>query len=94
MAFGSKGPFCQSCGMPMDKDEGSGGSEIDGSKSSQYCSHCYQNGQFTEPDITLEQMHAKVLERMKEMHIPKFLGKHFAKNLPNLKRWRAVSSSE
>ncbi|MGE6610902.1 zinc ribbon domain-containing protein [Peribacillus sp. NPDC076916] len=31
---------CQSCGMPLSKDELGG-------KSTKYCSHCYMNGEFT-----------------------------------------------
>jgi len=42
---------CQSCGMPMKRDEKGGGSNADGTKSMMYCSHCYQNGQFVLPDI-------------------------------------------
>lgn len=38
--------FCQSCAMPMTKPEDFG-TEADGSKSSDYCCHCYQNGKFT-----------------------------------------------
>jgi hypothetical protein len=37
--FKPKGPYCQSCGMPLSKDEKGGGTEADGRKSSQYCSH-------------------------------------------------------
>lgn len=85
--FGPKGPFCQSCGMPLAKDEGGGGSEMDGTKNPNYCSHCYAGGKFTEPDLTLEQMQAKVIDRMKQMHIPGFLAKPMTKDLPKLKRW-------
>ena len=38
--------FCQSCGMPMDKDPGNGGTNADGSKSIKYCSYCYESGAF------------------------------------------------
>jgi hypothetical protein len=85
--FGPKGPFCQSCGMPLSKDKGGGGTEKDGSKSADYCSNCYQNGQFTEPNLTLEQMQVKVKGKMQEMHIPGFLASYFMKDMPNLKRW-------
>lgn len=37
---------CQSCGMPLSRDEQGGGSNADGSKSRVYCSHCYQGGRF------------------------------------------------
>jgi hypothetical protein len=32
---------CQSCGMPLSKDELGGGTEKDGRISTKYCSHCY-----------------------------------------------------
>jgi hypothetical protein len=86
--LGPKGPFCQSCGMPLSKDKGGGGTNSDGSKNPEYCSHCYQNGAFIEPDITLEQMQEKVRNMMKnDMHLPGFVARHFTKDMPNLKRW-------
>jgi hypothetical protein len=85
--FKPKGPYCQSCGMPLSKDEKSGGTEADGRKSSQYCSHCYSDGRFTDPDLTAEQMAEKVRGKMKEMHIPGFLAKSFTKDIPMLGRW-------
>ncbi len=87
MLFGPKGPFCQSCGMPLSKDEAGGGTNADGSKTGEYCSKCYQMGQFTEPDITLEQMKEKVLNKMSEMHMPRFMGNYFVKHMHKLKRW-------
>ncbi|MBI2411227.1 MAG: zinc ribbon domain-containing protein [Candidatus Kerfeldbacteria bacterium] len=86
--FQPKGPFCQSCGMPLSKDEQGGGTNADGTKSSEYCSRCYQNGQFTEPTITFEEMKTKVEGKMKEMHIPGFLARKFTKNMHELKRWK------
>ena len=85
--FKPKGPYCQSCGMPLSKDEKGGGSEADGSKSSEFCSHCYVAGKFTEPEITANQMVEKVKAKMKEMHVPGFLARSFTKDIPSLKRW-------
>lgn len=39
--------MCQSCGMPFEKDPRGGGTNRDGTKSSDYCSFCYQKGKFT-----------------------------------------------
>ncbi len=83
------GPLCQSCGMPMMKQE-LFGTESDGSKSTDYCIRCYSDGSFTEPDITMEQMIEKVtgymVEKMK-MERPQAEGmaKMF---IPRLKRWK------
>jgi hypothetical protein len=87
MLFGPKGPFCQSCGMPLSKDPGAGGTNADGSKSTEYCSKCYAGGQFVDPSITFDQMKEKVLGRMKQMGLPKFLANYFVKDMANLKRW-------
>ena len=62
---------CQSCGMPMDRLELMG-TEKDGSKSTIYCKFCYQNGEFTDPDITLEAMKRHVGEELKKTHAPDF----------------------
>lgn len=56
---------CQSCGMPLKRDEQGGGTEADGSKSAMYCSHCYQNGRFVLPDITVEQTQVRVRENQR-----------------------------
>ena len=85
--FKPKGPFCQSCGMPLSKDVKGGGTEADGTQSTEYCSHCYVRGMFTEPEITADQMTEKVRAKMKEMHIPGFLAKSFTRDIPTLRRW-------
>ena len=61
-----QGPFCQSCGMPMQKDEDFG-TNADGSKNEEYCKFCFVNGEFTEPDITMDQMIEKVVGIMVQM---------------------------
>jgi hypothetical protein len=85
--FKPKGPYCQSCGMPLAKDELGGGTESDGRKSSEYCSHCYRDGSFTEPNLSADQMVDKVRTKLKQMHIPGFLAKGLTKDIPSLKRW-------
>ena len=46
--------ICQSCGMPMQKEEDYG-TETDGSRSEDYCVYCYKDGKFL-ADCTMEQM--------------------------------------
>lgn len=79
---------CQSCGMPMKKDEKGGGTNADGSKSKMYCSHCYENGKFTLPDITLDEMRERVKQKIKEFGFPGFIAGFFTKNIPHLERWK------
>lgn len=79
---------CQSCGMPLNKDHNNG-TEADGSMSTKYCNLCYQNGQFTEPNITLEEMQIKCAKAFKEVHpfMVIFFGKSYVKSIPKLERW-------
>ena len=79
---------CQSCAMPLKVDPGHGGTNVDGSHSDEYCSYCYANGAFFQPDMTVDQMKTLVIEKLNEKGIPKFVGYFFASGLRNLKRWR------
>ena len=83
----SKGPFCQSCAMPMQKAEDFG-TNADGSKSEEYCQYCFQNGKFTEPNITMEQMIEKCASIMKQMQISEAQIEQTKKFIPMLKRWK------
>jgi hypothetical protein len=76
----------------MSKDPGGGGSEVDGSKSAKYCSYCYQDGKFINPDMTVEQMTELVEGKLREMHIPGFMAKSMAKNTSKLERWSGAKS--
>lgn len=78
---------CQSCSMPMSKDPNGGGTKADGSKSRMYCSYCFSNGQFLQPDWTAGQMQDFVKGKMKEMGFPGFLAGFFTKGIPKLERW-------
>jgi hypothetical protein len=78
---------CQSCGMPLKRDAQGGGTNTDGSKSNVYCSHCYQNGKFTLPDISAEEMKARVKDKLKSMGFPGFISGFFTREIPKLKRW-------
>lgn len=79
---------CQSCGMPMKRDEKGGGTNADGSKSKMYCSHCYENGKFTAPGMTVDEMKTRVKGKLKEFGFPGFLAGLFTKNIPKLERWK------
>lgn len=79
---------CQSCGMPLRKDPKGGGTNKDGSTSTMYCSHCYVEGNFTKPDMTVQQMQEFVKNKLKEMKFPGFLARYFAKGIPKLERWK------
>jgi hypothetical protein len=80
--------FCQSCGMPLKRDEKGGGTDADGSKSRMYCSRCYENGSFTHPDITAVEMKDLVKTKLKEIGFPGFLTGFFTMGIPRLERWK------
>jgi putative zinc ribbon protein len=82
---------CQSCGMPLKRDEQGGGTNADGSKSTVYCSHCYQRGQFVLTDITAAQMQERVRQKLREHGIPGFLTGLMTKGIPKLERWQQQS---
>ena len=82
---------CQSCGMPMRRDERGGGTNADGSKSALYCSHCYADGRFTLPDITMDQMKERVRGKLREFGIPGMFAWVFTRKIPRLARWSGRS---
>ncbi|WP_319578441.1 zinc ribbon domain-containing protein [uncultured Methanospirillum sp.] len=79
---------CQSCGMPF-ASPADLGTEADGTPSAQYCTYCYQNGKFTEPDSTVDQMAEKagaIISQMFEMPLDK--AKELSRTqIQNLVRW-------
>ncbi len=80
---------CQSCGMPLKRDPHGGGSHADGSRSSDYCSHCYVDGKFAQPDFTAEEMRALCIENLTAGGVPKIMARLLTKSIPRLKRWSA-----
>ena len=80
--------YCQSCGMPVKRDPEGGGTNADGSKSLKYCSKCYQNGAFTLPGYTVQQMQYLVKGKLKEMGFPGFIAGFFTRGIPKLERWK------
>ena len=81
---------CQSCGMPLKKDEQGGGTNKDGSKSKMYCSRCYSEGEFLNPEIdTAEKMQALVKDKLKSIGFPRFIAGFFTKGIPKLERWKS-----
>ena len=79
---------CQSCGMPLRRDEQGGGTNADGSKSDMFCSHCFQGGRFSMPDLTAGQMQDLVRGKLKGMGFPGFMAGLFTRRIPKLGRWK------
>lgn len=80
--------------MPLSKDPRGGGTNADGSNSSEYCSRCYEEGAFTQPNITAEEMRALVEGKLRSMRLPGFIARRFAKEVPSLRRWRNRGASQ
>lgn len=84
-----QGPFCQSCGMPLGTPEDFG-TDAHGFRINDYCRFCFQDGAFTEPEITMEEMIDKCVGIMAEKGI---MPEGEARSLmvgviPKLKRWQ------
>jgi len=84
--------YCQSCGMPMGNTNELYGSEKDGTKSTDYCMYCYQNGEFT-AECTMEQMMDFCVQPMVENSpgMTETGAREIMKDVfPMLKRWRTA----
>jgi hypothetical protein len=78
---------CQSCGMPLQLDtprRPDRGSPDDPS----YCSHCYRAGAFVLPDLTVEQMQARVLAKLRDVGVPESRVSRLTRRIPSLQRWK------
>ena len=82
-----KNKFCQSCGMPMKKDPQGGGTNADGSINENYCSYCYQNGEFLF-NGTVKEFQELCRRMMIESGYSKFLAWLFTRGMKRLERWR------
>ncbi|MCX5751802.1 MAG: zinc ribbon domain-containing protein [Candidatus Saganbacteria bacterium] len=80
--------ICQSCSMPMRKEEDFG-TNADGSKNKEYCHFCFENGKFTDEGISMQDKIEKMVSIAREMTIPEENARRLAENiLPTLKRWK------
>lgn len=80
--------FCQSCGMPLNKEEVKG-TEKNGLKTNEYCKYCYENGAFKNPKMNLEDMKKNVQNQMKKMQLHENVIQKAVNILPALKRWKS-----
>ncbi len=80
--------FCNSCGRPIVKADY--GTNKDGSLNPDYCKDCFQDGEFTEPDITLNEMIVRKSKEMMEKNpdLQETVATGITTGfLPGLKRW-------
>lgn len=82
---------CQSCGMPLCKDKNR--SQVVGESVIRFCSFCYQDGQFIEPNLSLDEMLTRVklvLQRQNHSRIIIFFMLRIVKTL---ERWKTSNLS-
>ncbi|MBL1231070.1 zinc ribbon domain-containing protein [Enterococcus sp. BWB1-3] len=83
--------YCGSCGKPMKKQEDFG-SEQDGVLSGKFCALCYQNGTWTDPDISFNEFYEKSyqgflnsdMKRIEKFFLKRMYTKKF---VAKLERW-------
>lgn len=83
---------CQSCGMPLSDKFDNYGTNADGSKSPDFCSICFQKGEFTNPNQTLEEMIQSSVNFMSSnLGFTSQRAEELSREvIPNLKRWKNV----
>jgi hypothetical protein len=82
--------FCQSCGMPLSESGEMNGTNVDGTKSDDFCMYCFKNGAFNAA-LTMEEMidicaphMVAANENMTEEDAKDMMRTFF----PTLKRWQ------
>ncbi|MBG9691442.1 MULTISPECIES: effector binding domain-containing protein [Lysinibacillus] len=86
--------YCQSCGMPL-TDEALLGTEKEGHKNQDYCTYCYEEGSFKQPNLTVEEMIDICVPHLKGDGMPANEARTMLTSfLPSLKRWRKQEWSE
>lgn len=67
------------------------GTEADGSRSTEYCTYCYQDGRFTSPEATVEEMIEMSAKAWADADPSVTYERALAdcgKTIPQLKRWK------
>jgi hypothetical protein len=84
-----KGPFCQSCAIPLKKPDDFG-TDANGFRINDYCQYCFQKGSFTDPTITMQQMIDKCIAMMVQMGVMQETRVRplMVAVIPGLKRWQ------
>ena len=76
--------------MPLSETAGNLGTEADGSHTFDYCSFCFKNGEFTNPNQTLDEMIQSSIENMTtDLNMPVEKATELANSfIPTLGRWK------
>lgn len=78
--------------MPVDESFSNLGTNSEGSFTAEFCSFCFQNGFFTKPDQTLEEMIESSIENMtKDLGMAFDQARDLATSfIPTLGRWKNI----
>lgn len=74
--------------MPLAQDPENGGTNTDGTKSSEYCSLCYRKGEFCGDFTDARKMQEFVKGKLRERGIPRVVAWFMASDIPRLARWK------
>lgn len=84
---------CQSCAMPLTIQDQLGTNK-DGSKNPEYCVYCFEQGEFKQPDLTMEQMVEVCVPFLKLQGMEEEKARSLMlASLPSLKRWKKVKNA-
>ena len=81
---------CQSCGYPLQKEEDEG-TNADGTRNEEYCSMCFKDGKFIQPDISMEgmiELAAKGLSEFDPTMSYEQAKEYVSEVIPQLTRWK------
>lgn len=83
--------LCQSCAMPLSVDEDHGDNR-DGSRNDEFCRFCFKEGDFVDPEITMQEKIDKLVRiAVTHMDMTEEKALEMAKGIiPQLKRWKVV----
>jgi len=79
---------CQSCGIPLNRDLIFSEKSEDEKRNTKYCSHCFKDGQFIDPEMTITKMKNEIDKRCKELGLSRFQAYLWKADLENLDRWQ------
>ena len=64
------------------------GTERNGTESLKYCSYCYKDGAFVQPDWTAADMQAYASKKLQQYGLPSIVADLLTKGIPKLERWQ------
>lgn len=80
--------ICQSCGMPLSSPADLG-TNADGSKNTEFCRYCFQNGAFSKNETLQEMVESCIPFALQagQYNDPESARRGLTEELKNLKRW-------